>query len=593
MYQWNPHHINWGNISWGHAVSKDQVTWVDVGGWEGSRAKALGTGPNGTFDHLGIFSGSGQFLPANQSYGLPGLKFTSGPTKETIMVILYTAVQYLPTNWAIPYINSTETQFVVASTDGGLTFDKFEGRGINPIISQPPPNWNITGFRDPIYGKWPEMDDILFGDASVGNFYSIFGSGIKGFGGRLPLYYAPANDLTDWRYLGPLFATPPNGTWSEIYSGSYGYNFEMAGAFSLTEFGKNGGDGKTVHNFVMMGTEGGSTTKHPSLQWALWSEVAITRSAMDGSAESDILSSGVLDWGSAYAWNCFWDAPKKRRIAYGWAREDLVVAQTAQGWQGVFTLPRQLYVKVYEGVKNTNGILSQKGSWTSQRRADGTWKMTTLGMQPAPEVVELLRKGAKKASVGKKIAQANSYTSLDANSLSVNIHAEIDIPYNSTIPVGFVVRRSPDGKEQTLIVYNPITQEISVVRENSTSLESTYVNTYPNVAPLFLLDFQDGNGGSSGSKRETLSLDIFVDNSMIEVFANERVCITSRIYPARIDSTGIGMWTGTGEGEVTFRKVTVWTGLKNAFPERPANSSNALVFDTPEESGNYVWWPGN
>ena len=32
-YQWHPNHVNWGNISWGHATSKDMITWTDVGGW--------------------------------------------------------------------------------------------------------------------------------------------------------------------------------------------------------------------------------------------------------------------------------------------------------------------------------------------------------------------------------------------------------------------------------------------------------------------------------------------------------------------------------------------------------------------------------
>ncbi|KAH8555838.1 putative beta-Fructufuranosidase [Umbelopsis sp. PMI_123] len=30
FYQWNPNHHEWGNISWGHAVSKDLITWEHV-----------------------------------------------------------------------------------------------------------------------------------------------------------------------------------------------------------------------------------------------------------------------------------------------------------------------------------------------------------------------------------------------------------------------------------------------------------------------------------------------------------------------------------------------------------------------------------
>jgi sucrose-6-phosphate hydrolase SacC (GH32 family) len=28
--QYHPQHVQWGNISWGHATSKDMVTWTDA-----------------------------------------------------------------------------------------------------------------------------------------------------------------------------------------------------------------------------------------------------------------------------------------------------------------------------------------------------------------------------------------------------------------------------------------------------------------------------------------------------------------------------------------------------------------------------------
>lgn len=58
FYQWHPEHINWGNISWGHATSKDLISWTDVGDWQGTDALALGPAGNGTYNGLGIFSGT-------------------------------------------------------------------------------------------------------------------------------------------------------------------------------------------------------------------------------------------------------------------------------------------------------------------------------------------------------------------------------------------------------------------------------------------------------------------------------------------------------------------------------------------------------
>lgn len=88
FYQFHPNHIDWGNISWGHATSKDMVTWVDVRGWENDEAQALCTGPNGSYDHLGIFSGTGQ--PIN----LHG-------EQDGNLTLFYTSVKILPEGWNV------------------------------------------------------------------------------------------------------------------------------------------------------------------------------------------------------------------------------------------------------------------------------------------------------------------------------------------------------------------------------------------------------------------------------------------------------------------------------------------------------------
>jgi beta-fructofuranosidase len=45
---------------------------------------------------------------------------------------------------------------------------------------------------------------------------------------------------------------------------------------------------------------------------------------------------------------------------------------------------------------------------------------------------------------------------------------------------------------------------------------------------------------------ETLKLRVFVDGSMVEVFANGRACLTARVYPTRADSLGLGLVTRGG-----------------------------------------------
>ena len=55
---------------------------------------------------------------------------------------------------------------------------------------------------------------------------------------------------------------------------------------------------------------------------------------------------------------------------------------------------------------------------------------------------------------------------------------------------------------------------------------------------------------------ETLKLRIFLDRSLLEVFANGRQCITQRIYPTRPDSLGVGLFSRGGS--VRVRSLQAW-----------------------------------
>ena len=295
----------------------------------------------------------------------------------------------------------------------------------------------------------------------------------------------------------------------------------------------------------------------------------------NGSAEGIIRSSGVVDWGRSYAWDSFYDAPNDRRIAFGWIQEGLS-ALRSQGWNGATTLPRELYVQVYSNLANTNNVLSQNGSWTAVQNADGRWNMTTLAMRPAPDVVDALRRNATTVVLNDVVVSASNdvpqCASLNVTSDSLIIHAEVDIPHGTSTNISFILRHSPGGEEQTAITYDPVQELLTINLTSSTQLNHSFVDTSSHVAPLFLLDTYNSTS-SSDTVREPLTLDIFLDNSVIEVFGNSRVGIVGRTYPARNDSLGVGYLVGPGSGEVTFKQIQVWEGLENAWPGRPANSS--------------------
>lgn len=55
---------------------------------------------------------------------------------------------------------------------------------------------------------------------------------------------------------------------------------------------------------------------------------------------------------------------------------------------------------------------------------------------------------------------------------------------------------------------------------------------------------------------ERLALRIFLDCSVLEVFANGRQCICQRIYPTRSDSLGVALFSRGGEAVV--RQLDAW-----------------------------------
>jgi len=55
---------------------------------------------------------------------------------------------------------------------------------------------------------------------------------------------------------------------------------------------------------------------------------------------------------------------------------------------------------------------------------------------------------------------------------------------------------------------------------------------------------------------ELLVLRVFVDKSIIEVFANDRQAICRRVFPRRSDSLGVVLFADGASAQ--FRQVTAW-----------------------------------
>ena len=108
---------------------------------------------------------------------------------------------------------------------------------------------------------------------------------------------------------------------------------------------------------------------------------------------------------------------------------------------------------------------------------------------------------------------------------------------------GLRLRRSPDGQEETRLYYDVPGKSITVDRTHS-SLDPA-VQKDPQSGPFEL------------SVGETLKLHLFVDRSVLEVFANERGTIATRVYPVRPDSLGVDVFSEGGS--VRLKALDVWT----------------------------------
>jgi beta-fructofuranosidase len=218
-----------------------------------------------------------------------------------------------------------------------------------------------------------------------------------------------------------------------------------------------------------------------------------------------------LDFGASfYAPQTMRDA-QGRRLMWGWLREGRdVEAQRAAGWSGVMSLPR---------------ILSM--------RSDGM-----LGVEPAPELAMLRGKHTRWVDID--LAPTSSDVLGDVRGDTLEISAEFD-PGDAT-EFGIKVRCSPDGAEQTQISYDRIGQRLSVDPRRSSL--GDVLHREVQAGPLKL---------ASG---EPLKLHIFLDRSVIEIFANGRACLTSRIYPSRADSLGIDLFARSGN--VKLRAMDIW-----------------------------------
>jgi beta-fructofuranosidase len=198
---------------------------------------------------------------------------------------------------------------------------------------------------------------------------------------------------------------------------------------------------------------------------------------------------------------------------------------------------RIMWTWIYDGRSGKTRKASHWSGTMSLPRVLWLGKDNTLRIRPAKELATLRYNAKKLADL-----TVNADSEADLDGVSGNsIELSVDIAGGGAKQFGVKVCCSPDGKEQTLIYYDTADKKLKVDTRNSSLGEGP---KKIEAAPFEL------------KADEPLKLRIFVDKSVVEVFANDRQAIARRIYPSRKDSTAVKLFTRGGA--VKASNIRAW-----------------------------------
>ena len=216
----------------------------------------------------------------------------------------------------------------------------------------------------------------------------------------------------------------------------------------------------------------------------------------------DIEERALLDHGDFYAPQSLFS--DDRYLMWGWIPESRDErAQWEAGWSGTLSIPRDLSLE--------DGELRQR---------------------PAPELEALRTAHARHVDLD----VVGGSRELDVRGRAIELRGTL---HSDAEEAGLHVFESPDGVERTRI---GLTDGELVVDRSESSLAASAV-TEPERMPVDDLE-------------DPIELRLFLDGSTLELFVNERRCLTTRVYPTRPDSDGISVYARGGGA--LFETLELW-----------------------------------
>lgn len=212
-----------------------------------------------------------------------------------------------------------------------------------------------------------------------------------------------------------------------------------------------------------------------------------------------------------------------RRIMWAWVLDWRPGQEPPPaGWSGVMSLPRHLWLGEDD----------------------------TLRMAPVKELESLRWNHRAVSGVALEDGQNASFEGIAGDTLEL----ALEVNPGTAKEVGLGVRRSPGGEEETRIVYNPSEQSLRI--ELAKSSAGGYLQHLEHIMGGPNNPVTEQKAPFVLPEGEPLRLRVFLDRSILEVYANERQALVQRIDPVREDSTGISLFA-TG-GQASLIRLDAW-----------------------------------
>ncbi|KAJ4952512.1 hypothetical protein NE237_029344 [Protea cynaroides] len=281
FYQYNPDSALWGNITWGHAVSRDLIHWLHL---------PLAMVPDRWYDINGVWTGSATILPNGTI-----LMLYTGSTNDSVQV----------QNLAYP-----------ADPSDPLLLHWVKDPS-NPVLV-PPPGIGLKDFRDPTTAWLSPEDDWRI---TIGSKVNTTG---------ISLVYR-TKDFRSYELLpGVLHAVPGTGMW------------ECIDFYPVSTTEENGLD-TSVNGPGVKHVLKASLDDDKNDYYALGTYDQQSNTWTPDNPEEDVGIGLRYDYGKFYASKTFYDQNKQRRILWGWIGEtDSEIADTNKGWSSLQNIPREV-----------------------------------------------------------------------------------------------------------------------------------------------------------------------------------------------------------------------------------------------------------